>query len=88
MAKSILSYISGTQHFPDMKFVQENRKSTFHFEQIQNENFFSKIENIYPIFKKFGSLTHSFTWEFVKFQKKIMTQFKENALAGGQKESQ
>ena len=38
-----------------MEFMQENRNSTFHFDQIQKKVFLCKIKNIYLIFKKFGS---------------------------------
>ena len=50
--------------------------------------YFYKIQSIYLIFKKFGSVTHNFTQDFVKFQKKLMTQFKENALTGEETDSQ
>ena len=56
MAKSILSYISGTQYFPDMGFMQENRKSTFHFDQIQKKIFLVKLK-IYTLFPKHLALS-------------------------------
>ena len=49
--------------------------------------YFYKIQSIYLIFKKFGSVTHNFTQDFVKFQKKLMAQFKENALTGEETDS-
>ena len=65
--KSISAHISGTWFFPDMGFVQENRKSTFLVDQIQKKFFLIKFR--IP-FKNIVSVMHHFERDSVKFQKK------------------